>query len=94
MLETKGYHGEHHCGHGKPYLAAFLLRLTLLAFRCHTVLEWSDERSALLRRVGARRQTFFEAIRALTRYVVCDSWRHLMELMIRGLALESQLDTR
>src|SRR5262245_8106755 len=94
VLKTKGDHVEHNFGHGKQYLAAFLLSLNLLAFLFHTVLEWSDDRYALLRRVLARRQTFFEDIRALTRYMVFDSWQHLMEFMIRGLELESKLDTR
>lgn len=94
VLKTKGYHVEHNFGHGKQYLAAFLLSLNLLAFLFHTVLEWGDDRYALLRRVLARRQTFFEDIRALTRYMVFDGWQHLMEFMIRGLELESQLDTR
>jgi len=94
VLKTKGYHVEHNCGHGKKYLSAFLLSLNLLAFLFHTVLEWSDDQYALLRRVLARRQTFFEDVRALTRYMVFDSWQHLMEFMIRGLELESLLDTR
>jgi hypothetical protein len=93
VLKTKGYHLEHNFGHGKPYLAAFLLSLNLLAFLCHTVLEWSDEQYALLRRVLARRQTFFQDIQALMRYMVFDSWEHLRHFMIQGLALESQVDT-
>ena len=87
----KGYHLEHNFGHGKQYLSAFLLSLNLLAFLFHTVLEWSDEKYALLRQVLARRQTFFEDIRALTRYMVFESWHHLMDFMIQGLKLESKL---
>jgi hypothetical protein len=94
VLKTKGYHLEHNFGHGKQYLAAFLLSLNLLAFLFHTVLEWSDDTYVLLRRVLARRQTFFEDIRALTRYIVFDSWQHLMDFMIRGLELEPKLDPR
>ena len=93
VLKTKGYHLEHNFGHGQQYLAAFLLSLNLLAFLFHTVLEWSDDKYALLRRVLARRQTFFDDLRALTRYMVFDSWQHLMDFMIRGLELESQFDT-
>ena len=93
VLKTKGYHLEHNFGHGQQYLSAFMLSLNLLAFLFHTVLEWSDEQYALLRRVLARRQTFFEDIQALTRYMVFDSWHHLMDFMIRGLELESQFDT-
>jgi hypothetical protein len=64
VLKTKGDHLEHNFGHGQQYLSAFLLSLNLLAFLFHTVLEWSDDKYALLRRVLARRQTFFEDIRA------------------------------
>ncbi len=93
VLKTTGYHVEHNFGHGKKYLSAFLLSLNLLTFLFHTVLEWSDDQYALLRRVLARRQTFFEDIRALTRYMVFDSWPHLMDFMIRGLNLEPKRDT-
>jgi hypothetical protein len=93
VLKTKGYHLEHNFGHGKQYLAAFLLSLNLLAFLFHTVLEWSDAKYALLRHVLARRQTFFQDIQALMRYMVFDHWDHLMDFMIRGLELESQVDT-
>jgi hypothetical protein len=93
VLKTKGYHLEHNFGHGKRYLAAFLLSLNLLAFLFHTVLEWSDPKYALLRQVLAKRQTFFQDIQALMRYMAFDHWDHLMEFMIRGLELESQFDT-
>src|SRR5262252_8559564 len=91
VLKTKGYHVEHNFGHGKPYLAATMLSLNLLAVLLHTVLDWSDEQYALLRQVLARHQTFFEDIRALTRYMVFESWHHLMDFMIKGLKLESRL---
>jgi hypothetical protein len=93
VLKTKGYHLEHNFGHGKRYLSAFMLSLNLLAFLFHTVLEWSDVQYALLRRVLARRQTFFHDVQALMRYMVFDNWEHLMAFMIRGLELESQVDT-
>jgi len=93
VLKTKGYHLEHNFGHGQQYLSAFLLSLNLLAFLFHTVLEWSDDQYALLRRVLARRQTFFDDIRALTRYMVFENWDHLMDFMIQGLELQPQVDT-
>ena len=93
VLKTKGYHLEHNFGHGQQYLSAFLLSLNLLAFLFHTVLEWSDNQYALLRRVLARRQTFFDDIRALMRYMVFDSWSHLMDFMIQGLEIQPQVDT-
>jgi hypothetical protein len=91
VLKTKGYHIEHNFGHGKRYLAAFLLSLNLLALLFHTVLQWYDDKYALLRQVLGRRQTFFEDLRALTRYMVFASWHHLMDFMIRGLELASKL---
>src|SRR5262249_19665204 len=91
VLKTKGYHLEHHFGHGKQYLSATMLSLNVFAFLFHTILEWSDEQYALLRQVLARRQTFFEDRRALTRSMVFESWQHLMAFMIKGLQLESKL---
>jgi hypothetical protein len=94
VLKTKGYHLEHNFGHGKQSLPATMLSLNLVAFLFHTVLEWSDEQYALLRQVLARRQTFFEDFRALTRSMVFESWHHLMDFMIRGLKLETRLDSK
>jgi hypothetical protein len=94
VLKTKGYHLAHNFGHGKQYLSATMLSLNLLAFLFHTVLEWSDAQYALLRQVLARRQTFFEDFRALTRYMVFESWHHLMAFMMRGLKLETRLDSK
>ena len=94
VLKTTGSHIEHNFGHGKQYLAAFLLSLNLLAFLFHTVLQWCDERYALIRQTLARRQTFVDAIRALTRSMVFESWEHFMAFMIRGLALEDKLEAQ
>jgi hypothetical protein len=93
VLKTKGYHVEHNFGHGQQYLSAVMLSLNLLALLFHTVLEWSDDKYALLRRVLARRQTFFDDIRALTRYMVFDGWDHLMDFMLQGLELQPESDT-
>ena len=70
-----------------------MLSLNLLAFLFHTVLEWSDDKYALLRRVLARRRTFFHDIQALMRYMIFDSWDHLMDFMIQGLELKLKPDT-
>jgi hypothetical protein len=93
VLKTKGYHLEHNFGHGKRYLAAFLLSLNLLAFLFHTVLEGSDPKYALLCQMLAKRQTFFHDIQAFMRYMAFDHWDHVMAFMIQGLELESQFDT-
>jgi hypothetical protein len=93
VLKTKGYHIEHNFGHGKQYLSAFMLSLNLLAFLAHTALGWCDDRYALLRQTLVRRQTFFDDIRALTRYMVFESWPHLLDFMISGLELRPEFDT-
>ena len=89
VLKTKGYHIEHNFGHGKKYLSSFMLSLNLLAFLFHTVMEWGDVKYGLLRETLGRRETFFDDIRALTRYMIFESWTHLMDFMIRGLEVES-----
>lgn len=94
VLKTKGYHIEHNFGHGQRYLSAFLLSLNLLAFLFHTVLSCCDEAYSLLRKELARRQTFFDDIRALTRYMIFESWQHMMDFMIRGLELEDELEAK
>ena len=87
VLKTKGYHLEHNFGHGEEYLSSFLLTLNLLAFLFHTVLGLVDEKYLLLRRTLSARKTFFNDIRALTRYILFESWEHLLDFMIEGLEL-------
>jgi hypothetical protein len=93
VITTKGDHVEQNFGHGKQSLAALLLRLNLLAFLFHPVMQGCDDKEALLRQTLGRRQTFFDDIRAFTRSMVFEHWHHLMDCMIRGLELESKLDT-
>lgn len=87
-LKTKGYHLEHNFGHGKKYLATLLLTFNILAFLFHTVLSLMDEKYELIRRELPTRKTFFQDIRALTRYMCFDSWDDMMLFMIHGLELE------
>ena len=86
-LKTKGYHLEHNFGHGKEYLANFLLTLNLLAYLFHTVLAFLDDKYKKIREELVRRDTFFNDLRALTRYMVFDSWSHLLRFMMIGLEL-------
>jgi len=86
-LKTKGYHLEHNFGHGKQHLANLLLSLNLLSFLFHTILEFSDARYRLIRQTLARRITFFDDVRALTRYLCFDSWTAMLQFMIAGLKL-------
>jgi len=84
-LKTKGYNFKHNFGHGKKYLSSLLASLNILAFLVHTVLEWFDQCYALIRNSLASRKTFFDDLRALTRYMVFDSWQKLMKFMLEGL---------
>jgi len=87
-LKTKGYHLEHNYGHGQKQLAALLATFNILAFLIHTVLELMDEKYGLIRSKLPTRQTFFDDVRALTRYLYFPSWDGLLEFMMRGLELE------
>jgi len=42
-LKTKGYHFEHHYGHGQQHVSARLAALILLAYRLHTLLDWMEQ---------------------------------------------------
>jgi hypothetical protein len=92
-LKTKGYNLEHNFGHGKQHLASFLASLNILSLLFHTVLELLDEKYKLLRTHLPTRKTFFNDLRALTRYLVFDSWDHLLTFMIQGLELDLPLNT-
>lgn len=87
-LKTKGYNLEHNFGHGQQHLASFLATLNILSLLFHTLLELLDEKYKLLREHLPTRKTFFNDLRALTRYLVFDSWDHLLTFMIQGLELD------
>ncbi len=91
-LKTKGYHLEHNFGHGKQHLSSLLLTFNLLAHLFHTVLELVDDKYCLVRQTLSSRQTFFDDIRALTRYLCFESWDDLLTTMLEGLEVEV-LDT-
>ena len=87
-LKTKGYNLEHNFGHGQQHLASLLATLNLLSFLFHTVLDLLDQKYKLLRAHLPTRKTFFEDLRALTRYMYFESWDHLLTFMLQGLELE------
>ncbi len=86
-LKTKGYHLEHNFGHGKQHLSSFLATLNILSLLFHTLLELLDAKYRLLRAHLPTRKTFFDDLRALTRYLCFDSWDHLLTFMLQGLEL-------
>ena len=88
VLKNRGYHLEHNFGHGNKYLSQLMLTLNLLAFLFHTVLDVIDEKYKLIRSDLPTRQTFFDDIRALTRYIYFESWEAMLTFMLHGLELD------
>jgi hypothetical protein len=92
-LKTKGYNLEHNFGHGQQHLAALLATLNIMSLLIHTLLELFDEKYQLLRAKLPTRKTFFDDLRALTRYLYFESWEHLFTFMIEGLELDPPPNT-
>jgi hypothetical protein len=88
-LKTKGYNLEHNFGHGTQYLSQLLLAMNLLAFLYHTVLHFVDVAYQLIRAKLPTRKTFFDDLRALTRYMYFDNWHKVMQFMMEGLEIEA-----
>lgn len=87
VLKNRGYHLEHNFGHGKKHLSSLLAALNILAFLYHTFLHFCDEKYRLIRAALPTRQTFFDDLRALTRYMLFADWDTLMDFMMRGLEI-------
>ena len=93
VLKNDGDDLEHNYGHGQHYLAAVVVMLILLAFLFRTVLQLGDEKYRRLRAALGTRRTFFDDIRALTRYHYFLGWEQLLDFMLTGLVLTSGLTT-
>jgi hypothetical protein len=87
VLKNHGYHLEHNFGHGQKHLSTDLIMLILLAFLCHTALQLCDHTYQRLRAELGTRRTFFNDLRALTRYHFFESWKHLIDFMVEGLEM-------
>ena len=87
VLKTKGYHLEHNFGHGQQHLSNVLVTLNLLAFLTHTIQEITNGVYQALRKKLGARKTFFQDLRALTRYLVFDSWDDLFLFMADRLEI-------
>ncbi len=87
VLKNQGYHFEHNYGHGQQHLSMVLLTLLLLAFLFHTALALSCRSYQAVRRELGPRRTFFNDLRALTRYMYFPSWQRLLTFMFQRLEL-------
>jgi hypothetical protein len=65
----------------KQHLASFLATLNILSLLFQTLLERLDQKYQLLRSHLPTRKTFFDDLRALTRYLYFESWDHLLTFM-------------
>lgn len=86
-LKTKGYHLEHNFGHGQQNLANVLATLNILAFFIHTIQELLEPAYQRLRRALGARKTFFDDLRALTRYMIFETWDDLFAFMEEALEI-------
>ena len=93
ILKQRGYHLEHNFGHGEKHLAATLVSLNVLAFLFHTVLQLVDERYQQVRQQRGTRRGFFQDFLSLTKYLVFESWAHLLEFMLGKAAPKLKTNT-
>ncbi len=54
----------------------------------HTLLHLHDQEYKMIRDKLPTRKTFFDDIRALTRYMYFSDWRQLLQFMMKGLEIE------
>jgi len=87
VLKNRGYHLEHNFGHGEKHLASLLAAMNILAFLYHAFLDCCDDQYRLVRAALPTRQTFFDDLRALTRYLLFVDWDALLDFMMRGLEI-------
>jgi anthranilate phosphoribosyltransferase len=92
VLKNRGYNFEHNYGHGQQYLSMVLLTLLILAFLFHSVLDLSCSMYQAVRRELGTRRTFFNDLRALTRYLYFASWQQLLTFMYHRLDLAPEPD--
>jgi len=92
VLKNHGYNFEHNYGHGRQHLSMVLLTLLLLAFLFHSVLSLSCRMYQAVRRELGARRTFFNDLRALTRYLYFVSWQQLLTFMYQRLDLAPEPD--
>ncbi|MCI5119631.1 MAG: ISNCY family transposase [Candidatus Electrothrix sp. AUS4] len=88
VLKTKGYHLDHNFGYGNKFLSNTLLTLNLVAFLAHTFLEFVDTKYKAVRSVLSARKTFFNDLKALTKYLFFSSWSQLIDFMFKQLEIK------
>jgi len=77
-LKNHGYHLEHNYGHGKKFLSETFFLLNLLAFMFHQLHQLVDELYQDARAGFSARREYWNAIRALFRFLLFDSWDQVL----------------
>ncbi|KJR42170.1 transposase family protein [Candidatus Magnetoovum chiemensis] len=66
-----------------------MITLNILAFSAHTFLEFVDLTYRAVRQKLAARKRFFHDFNTLTKYLLFDSWQHLINFMSTQLKIPS-----
>jgi len=80
-LKNQGYHAEHNFGHGEKNAAYNFFLFILLAFFVHQILELADPLWQECRGKFSARREFWNQLRCLIRFLVFESWAHLLEFV-------------
>ena len=72
----------------KQHLSLLLTTLNILSLLFHTRLELLDEKEWQIWARLPTRKTFFDDLRALTRYLCFDCWVSWLNLTLEGLELD------
>lgn len=82
-LKTKGYNFEHNYGHGKKNLSSIFASMTVIAFLHHTILSLTDMLYVKAREAQGSRQTFYNTVRSLIRFIRFKSWDDMMQFIFK-----------
>jgi len=84
-LKNHGYNLTHNYGHGRQFLSSLLACLMLIAFAFHTLLDLTQGLFARLRAALPSRREVFTDCRALVRYLMFETFHHLLLFMVTQL---------
>jgi hypothetical protein len=84
-LKNHGYNLTHNYGHGHQFLSSLLACLMLLALAFHALLDLTQGLFARLRAALPSRREVFADCRALVRYLMFETFHHLLLFMVTQL---------
>jgi hypothetical protein len=84
-LKNHGYNLTHNYGHGQQFLSSLLACLMIIAFAVHTVLDLPQGLFGRLRAALPSRREVFTDCRALVRYLMFETFYHLLLFMVTQL---------